>query len=109
MLGFSLHTPVRGLSFAYHTTKSFLHEGVTYWPARFLGFHYGRLNGKPILGPRFASPLGSLAVNYETSHRVLLAGFELRRPAKVIVRVIYVNYLGFAPANFLRSEVILRL
>ncbi|MGH7495193.1 MAG: hypothetical protein ACREOO_22715 [bacterium] len=108
MQGFSLHAPVRGLSFSYHTTKAYLHEGVNYWPTRSFGFHYGRLNGKPIYGPRFASPLGSLALNYETEHRILLAGFELRRHTKVIVRLIYTNYLKLAPADFLRSEVILR-
>jgi hypothetical protein len=107
MQGFSLHTPVRGLSYSYHTTKTYLHTGVNYWPLQYCGFHYGRVNGKPIYGPRFASPWGSIALSHETAQGSLLASYELRRQAKIIVRLIYVNYLRLPWADFLRSEVLL--
>lgn len=108
MQGFSLHAPVRGLSYSRHTTKAFIYEGVNYWPVRAFGFYYGRVNGNPSYGPRFASPFGSLVLNYETAPRAVLAVFDFRRQSKFVIRMIYANYLQLVQCDFLRSEVILR-
>ena len=107
MQGFALHTPVRGLSYSYHLTNTYSYEGLNYWPVSSFGWHYGRMNGKPIYGPRLASRYGNVALNYETAQRALLTGFEFRRRARVIVRMFYANYLKLAQADFLRTEVLL--
>ncbi len=108
MRGLAIWGPVRGLSYSYHDTKTYRHEGLSYWPSPHLGWHYGWLNGAPIYGPRFASPLGHLSVSYESGNRMLLSGFEFRRQMKVIIRILYVNFLAIKHADFWRSEVMLR-
>ncbi len=107
MQGFVLHTPVRGFSYSYHLTNVYSYEGVNYWPVRAFGFHYGRLNRKPVYGPRLASRFGNVALNYETAQRALLTGFEFRRRARVVVRLFYANYLSLPQADYVRSEVLL--
>jgi len=105
--GFAVQAPFHGLAYSFHNTPAYTYQGVSLSPLRFLGLQYGYLNGNPIYGPRLASRLGSLAMNFDTAQPAVLTAFEFRRQSRVIVRVLYANYLMLAFADFLRSEVIL--
>jgi hypothetical protein len=106
--GFTLSLPVRGLSYVRHATNMYAYEGVNFWPSRHFGFHYGRVNRAALYGPRLASRYGQVSINYDPGAQLAVSTFEFRRQMRIIVRLIYLNYLKLRQADFLRSEVTVR-
>lgn len=105
---FAVHVPKLKLTYSKYTTKYYGSEGFHFSPIKYAGFAYGWSGGKPVYGPRFNTPVGNAGVTYDEKYDVMFASYELRRSMSVIVRMLYVNYLKFPPANLWRAEVMLR-
>lgn len=104
----ALHVPRLKLTYSRYATKYYAHEGFYFAPIKHAGFSYGWSGGKPVLGPRFNTPVGNAGLTYDQRYNVLLASYEFRRSMSAIVRMLYVNYLDFPQANLWRAEVMLR-
>jgi hypothetical protein len=106
--GLGVCIPRLRLSYSRHLTTYDMNESVIWWPRRRLAFIYTRFNGRPIITPLFASRVGNFAVSYDREPRIITSGFELRRAASTVIRLVHVNHLKFPRANYMRGEVMLR-
>jgi len=106
--GFGLSIPVLRLSFSRYATAYYLNDSMTFWPLHRVAVSYARFQGRPIITPIFISKMGTFAFSYDKDVKILTSAFELRRTAKIVVRMVHVNHLEIPKANYLRSEVMLR-
>ncbi len=106
--GFGVQIPRLRLSYSRHSTKHDVNQSLTWWPLRRVAVIYTRFNGRPIVTPFVASRMGNFAVSYDQEPRIITSGFELRRAASTVIRLVHVNHLKFPRANYMRGEVMLR-
>lgn len=106
--GFGLNIPFLRLSFSRQASNYYLSDSITLRPLRRLALSYTRYDGRPIITPILITKIGSFALSYDKDIKVVTSAFELRRGAKVIVRMVHVNLLEIPKANYMRSEVMLR-
>ena len=106
--GFGLSIPLLRLSFSRYATAYYLNDSVTFWPMPRVALSYARFQGRPIITPIFITTMGAFALSYDKDVKILTSAFELRRAAKIVVRMVHVNHFEFPKANYLRSEVMLR-
>jgi hypothetical protein len=106
--GFGMSIPLLRLSFSRQSTAYYLNDSMTFWPLRRVAVSYARFQGRPIITPIVLTKMGIFVLSYDKDLKVITSAFDLRRAAKIVVRMVHVNHLKFPKANYLRSEVMLR-
>ena len=106
--GFRLYLPSIRFSYSHRTTKYFAQHSLSYFPTRNFGLSYTLYDGRTILGSHFRSRFGNLGVSYDETLRILMSGFRLRRPSFFLIRIVYINYLAVANADYLKGELLVR-
>ncbi len=105
--GFVLAIPSARIYLYRYFAEYYITEGFILMPTRHLGINCHRYDGRSFIAPFYVTKFGTYEWSYDWKRHILTSRLDLRKTSRLILRLVYVNFLDHRYSDRLLGELII--